>query len=178
MPDAKHFFVTPRAGERGTRVRMVQSATLVSDTFSEVFKELNEAVQSVTNLSGDTITLDENNGNYWLGAYPDTELITDKSRYPIGILNTPEVDESIIGLRRSDAILEMEVSVYDTRAEHPPKFVEKAVDVLRNNEAIQDSGLHSVRVADSEQNRLTSQRGELTVHEYSSTVEFGFEVCT
>jgi len=70
---------------------MVQSATLVSDTFSEVFKELNEAVQSVTNLSGDTITLDENNGNYWLGAYPDTELITDKSRYPIGILNTPEV---------------------------------------------------------------------------------------
>jgi len=68
--------------------------------------------------------------------------------------------------------------VYDTRAEHPPKFVEKAVDVLRNNEAIKDSGLHSVRVADSEQNRLTSQRGELTVHEYSSTVEFGFEVCT
>jgi hypothetical protein len=67
--------------------------------------------------------------------------------------------------------------VYDTRAEHPPKFVEKALNILRNNQKIKDAGLHSVRVSDSEQARLTSQRGELTVHEYTSTVEFGFEVC-
>jgi len=150
---------------------------MVSDTFSEVYSELNSNVQSITNLGGDTISLRSENGNYWLGSYPDTELITDKDRYPIAVLNTPEVDESMIGLRLSEAALEIDLTVYGTRAEHPPKFVEKAVDVLRNNSNIKDSGLYNAEVVDSTQDVLTSQRGDLKIHEYTATVAFGYQVC-
>jgi len=115
--------------------------------------------------------------NQWLGAYPDTELITDKDAYPIGVLQTPEVDESIIGLRLSNSTLEMDISVYDTRAEHPPKFVEAAVSHLRNNTTIQNAGLYNVEVVDSTTDVLTTQRGDLKIHVYTATVAFGFQVC-
>ncbi len=156
---------------------MVSAATLVSDTFSEMFTELNNNVTSITNSGGDTISLRSQNGNSWTGSYPDTELITDKDEYPIAILNTPEFNESIIGLRLSDTTLEVDISVYDTRAEHPPRFVEAAVDQLRNNENIQNQGLHSLQVVDSSQNVLTTQRADLVIHEYTATVEVGFELC-
>lgn len=156
---------------------MVNAATMVSDTFSEVFSQLNSNVTQVTNLAGDTISLRSENGNQWIGAYPDTELITDKDKYPIGVLNTPEVDETIIGLRLSNTNLEMDISVYDTRAEHPPKFVEKAVDQLRNNQTLHDEGLYNVEVVDTTQDVLTTQRGDLKIHVYTATVAFGFQVC-
>jgi len=149
---------------------------LVSGTFSEVFKELNANVRTVTNIAGEAITLDENNGNYWVGSFPDTTLIKDKDRYPIGVLDTPEVDETIIGYRRSDANVEIDIKVFDTRAEHPPKFVEKAVECLRDNPRIKKSGLFNAQLQDTTQETLTTQRGELTVHEYTGTVRFGFEV--
>jgi len=38
---------------------MVQKTALVSETFSELFKLLNENVREIKNNSGDTITLDE-----------------------------------------------------------------------------------------------------------------------
>jgi len=157
---------------------MVNAATLVSDTFSEIFAVLNSNVSSITNSQGNTVTLDEtDSGNFWTGSYPDKELITDEDRYPIAILNTPEFDESIIGLRLSETNLEVDVTVYDTRAEHPPKFVEKAVDYIRNNEDIQESGLYNAEVVDSTHNVLTTQRGDLKIHEYTATVSLGFEVC-
>jgi len=157
---------------------MVDKATLVSDTFSEMFNILNENVSDITNSQGNTITLDEtDSGNYWTGSYPDRELITDEGRYPIAILNTPEFDESIIGLRLSESMLEVDVTVYDTRAEHPPKFVEKAVNELRNNEDLQDAGLYNVEVVDSTHNVLTQQRADLKIHEYTATVSVGFQVC-
>jgi len=156
---------------------MVSQATMVSDTFSEVYSELNANVQEITNLGGDTISLRNENGNYWLGAYPETELITDKDRYPIGILNTPELDEEAIGLRLNEAALEMEVTVFDTRAEHPPKFVEKALDQLRNNTTIREAGLYDLEVIDSSTDTLTQRRGDLKIHEYSATVAFKYQLC-
>lgn len=157
---------------------MVNAATLVSDTFSAFFDELNANVNSITNSQGNTISLDEtDSGNYWLGSYPDRELITDKDRYPMAVLNTPEVDESIIGLRLSETNLEVDISVYDTRAEHPPRFVEAALDHLRNNTNIQNEGLYNLQVVDSDKNVLTTQRGDLVVHEYTATVEVGFQIC-
>lgn len=155
---------------------MVNKATLVSDTFSEVFQVLNANVSSITNSQGNTISLDKtDSGNYWTGSYPDRELITDEDRYPIAILNTPEFDESIVGFRRTETVLEADISVYDTRAEHPPKFVELAVDCLRNNADLQDACLYNVEVVDSTTNVLTTQRAELKIHEYTATVAFGFE---
>jgi len=155
---------------------MVQKTTLVSGTFSEFFKVLNEEVSSVKNIQGDTIELDEtDSGNYWTGSYPDTELIKDEDRYPIGILNTPEFDESITGYRRTESVLEVDITVYDTRAEHPPKFVEKAVSCLRNNQDLKAEGLYNVQVVDTTKNVLTQQRSDLKIHEYTATVAVGFE---
>jgi len=157
---------------------MVSKATLVSDTFSEMFNVLNANVSDITNSQGNTINLDEtDSGNYWTGSYPDRELITDEDRYPIAILNTPEFDENIIGLRLSESRLEIDITVYDTRAEHPPKFVEKAVDQLRNNQTLQDEGFYNVEVVDSTMDVLTSQRASLKVHSYTATVAIGYEVC-
>lgn len=157
---------------------MVDKATLVSDTFSEMFNILNENVSSITNSQGDIVELDRtDSGNYWTGSYPDKELITDEERYPIAILNTPEFDESIIGLRLSESTLEVDVTVYDTRAEHPPKFVEKAVAKFRDNDKLQEAGLYNVEVVDSTHDVLTQQRGELKIHEYTATVGLGFQVC-
>jgi len=157
---------------------MVSRATLVSDTFSEIFTELNNNVTDITNLAGDTISLDQtDSGNYWTGSYPSTELIKDRDRYPIAVLDTPELDESIIGLRLSEAVIEVDITVYDTRKEHPPKFVEQAVEELRNNETIQNAGLYNVEVVDSTSDTLTAQRGDLKIHEYTATVGLGFQVC-
>lgn len=157
---------------------MVDKATLVSGTFSEMFQVLNANVSSITNSQGNTVTLDEtDSGNYWTGSYPEKELIQEADRYPIAILNTPEFDESIIGLRLSESVIEVDITVYDTRAEHPPKFVEKAVDQLRNNQDIQDSGLYNVEVVDSTHNVLTTQRNDLKIHQYTATVSVGFQVC-
>jgi len=155
---------------------MVSKTTLVSDTFSEMFSVLNANVSDITNSQGNTITLDEtDSGNYWTGSYPDRELITDEDRYPIAILNTPEFDESIIGFRRTESVLEVDISVYDTRAEHPPKFVEKAVACLRNSEDLQSAHLYNVEVVDSTHDVLTQQRSDLKIHNYTATVAVGFE---
>lgn len=157
---------------------MVDKATLVSGTFSEMFSVLNANVSSITNSQGNTVNLDTtDSGNYWTGSYPEKELITDADRYPIAILNTPEFDESIIGFRLSESVIEVDITVYDTRAEHPPKFVEKAVYQLRNNQDIQDSGLYNVEVVDSTHNVLTTQRNDLKIHQYTATVSVGFQVC-
>jgi len=161
----------------GSRI-MVSKTTLVSDTFSEMFNILNAEVSSITNSQGNTIELDEtDSGNYWTGSYPDKELITDEGRYPIAILNTPEFDESIIGFRLNESVLEVDVTVYDTRAENPPKFVEKAVACLRNNDDLYDAGLYNVEVVDSTHNVLTQQRSDLKIHEYTATVAVGFQLC-
>jgi hypothetical protein len=155
---------------------MVQKATLVSDTFSEVFGVLNENVRTIQNLGGDTIELDETeSGNYWLGSYPDREIIEDEDRYPIGILMTPEFDESIIGFRRTESVLSIDITVYDTRAEHPPKFVEKAVACLRNNTDLKSVRLYNISVTDTSKSVLTQQRADLKIHEYTATVSAGFE---
>lgn len=156
---------------------MVSQQTLVSDTFSEMFKILNENVEFIENSQSNKIYLDEtDSGNYWTGSYPDKELIEDKDRYPIGILNTPEFDESIIGLRLSESVLEIDISVYDTRAEHPPRFVQKAISCLRDNQNLKQAGLYNVEVVDSTHDVLTTQRADLKVHEYTATVAVGFEV--
>jgi hypothetical protein len=155
---------------------MVQKTALVSETFSELFQLLNENVREIKNNSGDTITLDEtDSGNYWTGSFPNTEEIQSKDRYPIGILKTPEFDESVVGLRRTDSNLEVEVSVFDTRAEHPPKFVEKAVDCFRNSEDLKEANLYNVSVIDSTKTVLTTQRADLKIHEYTATMSLGFE---
>jgi hypothetical protein len=90
-------------------------------------------------------------------------------------LQTPEFDESIDGFRRTESILEIEITVYDTRAEHPPKFVEKAVDCLRSNQDLEQARLYNVRVSDTTKNVLTQQRADLKIHEYTATVSAGFE---
>jgi hypothetical protein len=157
---------------------MVNKATLVSDTFSQMFNVLNKNVYEISNSQGEVVSLDEtDSGNYWTGSYPEKELITDKDRYPIAILNTPEFDESIIGLRRTETTLELDVSVYDTRAENPPKFVELAVDCLRNNSDLKSARLYNIQVVDSTNNVLTTQRADLKIHEYTATVSAGFEFC-
>jgi|APHM01.1.fsa_nt_gi hypothetical protein len=156
---------------------MVQQTTLVSDTFSEIFVILNEEVSSIRNNSGDTIELDEtDSGNYWLGSFPDRKLIEDADRYPIAVLNTPEFDESIIGFRRSETTLEIDITVYDTSAEHPPKFVEKAVACLRQSDKLEAEGFYNVQVVDTTKNVLTQQRADLKIHEYTATVSVGFEL--
>lgn len=157
---------------------MVNQATLVSGTFSEMFSVLNENVTSITNSQGNTVNLDTtDSGNYWTGSYPEKELITDADRYPIAILNTPEFDESIIGFRLSESVIEVDITVYDTRAEHPPKFVEKAISYIRDDDGIQESGLYNPEVVDSTHNVLTTQRNDLKIHEYTATVSFGYQVC-
>jgi len=155
---------------------MVDKDTIVSDTFSELFNVLNENVRSIKNNGGDTILLDETeSNNYWTGSFPDRDAIESKDRYPIGILRTPEFSESVIGLRRTDSMIDVEVSVYDTRAEHPPKFVEKAVSCFRNNTDLKAANLYNIQVTDSTKNVLTTQRADLKVHEYTATVSLGFE---
>lgn len=155
---------------------MVKQTALVSDTFSEMFSILNEEVTEIKNSSGDTIYLDETDSyNFWTGSFPDKDEIESKDRYPIAILNTPEFDESVIGLRRTETVLEVDISVYDTRAEHPPKFVEKAVACLRNHPDLESADLYNVQVVDSTTNVLTTQRSDLKIHEYTATVSVGFE---
>lgn len=155
---------------------MVQKTTLVSDTFTEIFTILNAEVRDITNIGGDVVELDEtDSGNYWMGSYPERELIEDESRYPIGILQTPEFDETIIGFRRTESVLDIEITVYDTRAEHPPKFVEKAVACLRRNKDLEDARLYNVSVTDTTKSVLTQQRADLKIHEYTATVSAGFE---
>jgi len=157
---------------------MVNKATLVSDTFSQIFNVLNKNVYEISNSQGEFVSLDEtDSGNYWTGSYPHTELITDQDEYPIGVLDTPEFDEDIVGLRLTDSNLEIDITVYDTRAEHPPKFVEKAVNQIRNNDTLKNTGLYNVRTVDSTNEVLVAQRGGLKIHSYTATVELGFEFC-
>lgn len=159
-------------------LELVTLPTAISDTFSEVFLQLNEKVSSIQNLQGDTVRLSEtDSGNYWTGSYPDTELITDKDRYPIGILNTPEIGENVVGFRRTEVTTEIDISVYSTRAEHPPKFVEKAVDALRGNAELQKEGFFKPKIVDTTENVLTTQRADLKIHEYTATVSMKFEGC-
>lgn len=143
-----------------------------------MFNVLNENVYSITNSQGSTVELDEtDSGNYWTGSYPDRELITDEERYPIAILNTPEFDESIVGFRLNESVLEVDVTVYDTRAENPPKFVEKAISNIRTSQKLQDSGFYNIEVVDSTHNVLTQQRADLKIHEYTATVAVSFQLC-
>lgn len=145
---------------------MAKPATMVSDTFSEIFSELNNNVTQITDSQNNTVSLRDNNGNYWYGAYPDTSLITDKDEYPIGILRTPTFTEDQIGLHSNEVALTAQIIVYGTRAEHPPKFIEKAVDHLRNNADKLDR-LYNFEVGTTTQDFRVAGN-DMKVHQYSA----------
>lgn len=152
---------------------MAQVPKPISSTFSDIFSELNSNVTQITDAQNNTIELDRNNGNYWYGAYPDTELITDKDRYPIGILDTPNYEEEITGLHTNTINLSASISVLSTRKDQAPKFIEDAVWHIRDNMDSFDR-LHSFEVGSSSQQTLVSGRGDMKIHEY--TVPLTFEM--
>lgn len=144
---------------------------MVSDTFAEVFAELNGNVTEITNSQGNTPSLNRSNGNQWYGAYPDTELITSKSKYPIGILDTPTFSEEQVGLHTNEVTLNMTVAVHGTRKENPPRFAEKAADHIRNNSDKFDR-LYDFTVSGSDEDTVVAGKGDMKIHMYSVTLQF------
>lgn len=148
---------------------MAAPATMISDTFSEIFTELNNNVTSITDSQNNTVELRKNNSNYWYGAYPDTKLITDEGEYPIGVIRTPNFNESQIGLHTNEVTLTTDIIVWGTRAEHPPKFIEKAIDHLRNNVDSLDR-LYNFSTGEATRDFQVTGKGDMKVHQYSVPV--------
>lgn len=154
---------------------MVQEASIIPDTFAEIFSILNSNVQDVTNAAGDTITLRKVNGNYWTGSFPEID-IDDSSNYPIGVIDTPNFNSEITGFDLKTDTLPTAISVYGTRKEHPPRFVSKAWDELQNNvDDLRGAGLYGLTTNTSEQS--TTMRDEIKVHEYTLPVVLQFDEC-
>ena len=154
----------------------VSESTILSDIFSEIFTILNSNAYSITNNNNDTITLNKSGSNYWFGAFPDID-IEDSSNYPIGIIRSPEFEENMEGFRFKQIPSYVDIAVFDTRAEHPPKFVEKAMYQLRQNaSSLREAGLHSLEAGRS--NTDMDMRGDMKIHSVTVPVEltYSFEV--
>lgn len=160
---------------------MVDQATMVTDTFSELFTLLNNNVTSATDSQGNTVNLRESgNGYHWYGAYPETSLITDSSEYPIAVISTPNFDETPTGFRYGDSSITIEITVYGTRAEHPPLFIEKAAEALRDNiDSLYGAKLNDFSLGKTRTDVTVGRggdRGDLKIHEMTLPIELKFGV--
>lgn len=150
---------------------MVQRSTVLSDTFKVVHTILNDNVQSVSTTGG-TVTLDSNNGNYWYGAFPDID-IENKDAYPIGVIETPNTNEQKLGWQWTENGLVIEISVYAARAEHVPKFMEAALEALRDNlDHLHSAGLYNMEIDQSTSEMQV--RGDVKIHRLTVPVRFTF----
>lgn len=151
---------------------MVSRNTILSDSFSIIHSVLNDNVTQIVNNAGDTIELREANGNYWYGSFPDID-IKNKDEYPIGVISSPLSENEAIGIRWTEEGLSTEVSVYTTRAEHAPKFIEKAMEALRTERArLHNNGLYNLSFGSM--NQETEVRGDLKVHSMRTSVSFTY----
>ncbi len=157
---------------------MVDESTVITDVFSKIYDILNSNVQSVTDSSGDTITLQARGSNYWIGAFPDLDedQINDKSNYPLGIIHTPNKDRIRSGLNWREDDLTIELEVFANKAEHPPRFIQKAENALNNNlDDLKCEGLYNLQ-SDTTSTDMV-MRDQIKIHSMSMPIRlsFGFE---
>lgn len=151
---------------------MVSRSTILSDSFSIIHSVLNDNVTEIVNNAGDTITLREANGNYWYGSFPDID-IKQKDEYPIGVIGSPLSEHDTVGIRWTEEGVSTEISVHTTRAEHAPKFIEKAMEALRTERArLHNNGLYNLSFGSM--NRDMEVRGDLKVHTMLTSVSFKY----
>jgi len=160
---------------------MVDQATLVTDVFSEIFSLLNSNVTSKTDSTGTTVELRQSeNGNYWYGSYPETKLITDKTAYPIGVIDTPNFLEEEMDWNFNNNEITVDVTVYGARAEHPPLFIQAVAETLRQNfDTLQKEGLKHLSFGQTRTDVTAGRggdRGDLKIHEMTVPIELEFGV--
>lgn len=160
---------------------MVDQATMVTDTFSELFTLLNNNVTTATDTQGNTVELrTSDNGNHWYGEYPSTSMITDSSEYPIGVISTPNFDETPQGFRYGNSEITLEITVYGARAEHPPLFIEQVAETIRDNiKDLYGAKLNNFRLGRSRTDVTAGRggdRGDLKIHEMTIPITFDFGV--
>jgi len=160
---------------------MVDQATMATDTFSELFTLLNNNVTSATDTQGNNVNLrSSDNGNQWYGEYPETSLITNSSEYPIAVISTPNFDETPEGFRYDRSEITVEITVFGARAEHPPLFIEKAAEAIRNNLGdLYGAKLNNFSLGQTRTETTVGRggdRGDLKIHEMTLPVSFDFGV--
>jgi len=137
--------------------------SFLSDVFLNMHTILNEEVQSVDALGGTVELHKHDNGNYWIGAYPN-EYITESDDFPIGIIRTPNTSDVQRGFRLSEEYYTFELQAYGRAAEHPSLIISAAWNALKKHEKdLTDKGLYSLTHGQTSNDMI--MRGEMKVHE-------------
>jgi len=146
----------------------VEDESFISDVFLNIHKILNSEAASVNAAGGEVQLVEQDNGNQWIGAYPEN-YIEEGGEFPLGIISTPNSSDVRRGFRFTEEFYTFQIHVFARRAEHPALFISKAWNALKQFEdELAEVGLYNL--GHEQTNNDMTMRGEMKVHSMSMPI--------
>lgn len=106
---------------------LLTKSTIVQAVFGNVYDRISSDVTSVTLSDATTSTIQT-----YTGAFPDQEIDT-KSKYPICVINPPEISWENFSLTKKQANGRFTIEIYTTKAESADLFLDAIMNSIETH---------------------------------------------